>query len=410
MFLFANLSEYNAEIDFEANYGSRYNSVDYVWLRLIPAIFSSFCSPMIYLTIRFSGFSKTAAFVASFFVAFDTSLLCEHRFILSDGMLHFFTCLFLVFWSHLNSVHLNDPMWKFWLIVTGLSLGAACSCKNTSWGLMVLIAFTQIVQVLSIVKKLDSMAISEIVYHGIILFCCFLIVFLLSFLVHFLLLPFDGQGTLYLPEEMQKQLIRKDKINSEILAKRLTTPNIYVRIISLVVNMHVGNMRITQFHPYQSRPIGWPLLTDAWVAFWCGPRVEVNCAGNVFVYYMGFFSLFAVLFAFKKRNYKWAIPFVVGWCVSYFPFYLIPRSMYLYHYHIPLIFCCCTAGIFLDLWLPPFWKQFIAVIMCLLVVIGFILWSPFAYGSFHMDRSIIIWNDNWMFGDKYHRELQAKNR
>ena len=410
MFLFANLSEYDGNINFEKNYGKPYDDDQYVILRLTPAFFSSLCAPLIYLTVRFSNFSRIAAFVASFFIVFDTSLLCEQRFILSDGMLHFFTCLFLAFWSYLNSFCPFKTRWEVWMVCTGVTLGCACSCKNTSWGLMVFIAFSQIIQVFSYRKKLDLDAVSDITYRGVLLFVSMFSVYLISFVVHFVILPFDGQGTAYLTSDMQKQLISKKSGNGQLWAKRLTFPNLYFRIITLAVNMHIGNMGITGFHPYQSRPQGWPLLTDAWVAFWGDGKHEVNCIGNVFIYYIVFFSLFAVSLAFKSDKYKWAIPFVFGWCVSYFPFFLIPRSMYLYHYLIPLILGCCCAGIMLDLWLPKFWKGFVAVIMCVLALIGFYFWSPYAYGSKRLSNDIILWTSNWQFGDKYHRELQRKNR
>ena len=406
MFLIANLSEYKGDIDFEGRYGNSYQNEDYIILRITPAFFSSFCAPLIYLTVRFSSFSRTAAFVASFFVIFDTSLLTEQRFILSDGMLHFFTCLFLVMWSYLNCVPPFTTEWSVWMIITGLALGCACSCKNTSWGLMLFIAFSQIIQVYSYRDLFDYAAISDIFYRGALLFGCVIAVFIMSFVVHFIILPFDGQGSGYIPEDMQNQLIIKERATSELWARRLTFPNLYFRIITLVINMHLGNMQVTQFHPYQSRPIGWPLLTDAWVAFWGDGVTEVNCCGNVFVYYLVFASLFLVLLCFKNPHYKWGIPFVFGWCVSYFPFYLIPRSMYLYHYLIPLMLGCICAGISIEMWLPSKWRGFIATIVCILSLIGFYLWSPYAYGSPHLSEQLIIWNSNWQYGDKYHRHLQ----
>ena len=408
MFLFANLSEYKGDIDFEGRYGRSYENDDYITLRLTPAIFSSLCAPLIYLTVRFSSFSHTAAFVSAFFIIFDTSLLTEQRLILSDGMLHFFSCLFLSCWAYLNCVVPYSNKWTFWMIVTGLTLGCACSCKNTSWGLMVLIAATQIIQICSYQKAVNAESISDLLYRGSLLLACVLFVYFLSFAIHFLILPFDGQGVPYMPEQMQNQFISKEKHSSELWAKRLTFPYLFFRIVTLAISMHLGNMGITQYHPYQSRPIGWPLLTDIWVAFWGDGDTEVNCCGNVFVYYIAFFSLFFVVFAFKKNQYKWGVPFVIGWCVSYFPFFLIPRSMYLYHYLIPLILGCCSVGAALDFWLPTKWRGFIAVILCGLVLIGFYFWSPYAYGSHHLSEELIIWNSNWQYGDKYHRKLQEE--
>ena len=69
MFLFANLSEYDGNINFRSNYKDE----SYVILRITPAFFSSLCPSLLYLTMRFSSFSKCASFMTAFMICFDNS-------------------------------------------------------------------------------------------------------------------------------------------------------------------------------------------------------------------------------------------------------------------------------------------------------------------------------------------------
>lgn len=406
----AKLGEYDGEIDFEKLYGNQYDRPDFVIIRMVPALFSSLCSPLIYLTMRFVSFSKIASFVSAFFIIFDTSLLTEQRFILSDGMLHFFTCLFLAVSSYTSQLKAYSARWDRFMIYTAITLGFACSCKNTAWGLCFYIAFIEINNTFRYRKALDPDSIFDVIYRGCHHLGGFIAVYLLTFFVHFIVLPYNGQGTGYIPDMMRRQLVNKNAEPAQLWAKRLRYPELFFRSVTLAVNMHIGNMGITQFHPYQSRPGGWPFLTDCWVAFWGKGDSEVNCMGNVFIYYIGFFSMVLSLFFVKSFNYRTSLNFVVGYLFSYLPFFLIPRSVYLYHYLIPLMFLCCLTGTFLDLAFPPKIKGIVGAAFCLLALFGFYLWSPFSYGTPHFDQEISVWTDNWIYGDKYHRELSKKNR
>jgi dolichyl-phosphate-mannose--protein O-mannosyl transferase len=172
--------------------------------------------------------------------------------------------------------------------------------------------------------------------------------------------------------------------------------------------MQQSNMALLTWHPCQSRPLNWPLLTGNLVAFWTAREVEVDCIGHVFVYYTAFLGLFAVAGGFHDKKWLMAMSFVVGWGGSYFPFWLIPRSVYLYHYLIPLMFGCLAAGAGMDLWLRPRNRGIVAVLVCFLALVGFWIWSPLAYGTPHLDRDLVIWTRRWTHGDEYHRRLAQK--
>ena len=411
MYFLAKFSDYDGDINFEENYEKPYKTADYIILRITPAFFSSFCTPLIYLAMRYSSFGRAASFVPAFLIMCDTSMLTEHRFILSDGMLHFFCCLFIAYYAYFTSLR-NTETDLFWKKITaGLLLGIACACKNTAWGLMLYTAFVEVFQLLQIKTDLFSLEfIDNVLNRGFPFILLVIFVHLASFAIHITVLYYHGPGDRYLPAMLKKQLIDKNYLSGELWGWRTWFPSIYLRIIALAITMHSGNMGITTFHPYMSRPINWPLLTGNYVAFWVGFEKEVDCIGNVFVYYPAFFALFLVIAGYKRQKWEIGIRFVVGWAVSYFPFYLVPRSMYLYHYLIPLIFGCMSVGAAIEIWLTPKLRGVACSIFCILGAIGFYIWSPLSYGTPHLGNEIVIWTDVWRHGDKFHRNLAASQK
>ena len=188
MFLLANLSEYDGEIEFAGTYGHPYSTESYLCIRLVPPFFGALCVPLIYLCVRFASFSSSAAVASSVIILFDTSMVCEHRFILSDGMLHFFSALHLCILSYSLSIKRYTNKFRIWTIISGLSLGAACTCKNTAWGLMALNAFIHIVELYLEYREINLGYIIELMIRGFTLLGCVLLVYIGSFCVHFVLL------------------------------------------------------------------------------------------------------------------------------------------------------------------------------------------------------------------------------
>jgi dolichyl-phosphate-mannose--protein O-mannosyl transferase len=406
MFLFANLSEYDGTIKFAGDNIRSYNTTEYIPLRITPAFFSAMCPALLYFCVRYASFGKCAAFAAAALACFDTSLLTEHRFILSDGLLHFFACLHLFILSFTLSIPRNTFRFQLWLILTGAALGAACSCKNTAWGLIALNAAIQFGELFVLHGAITPDLIRELTSRGFSLGIPAVSVYLFSFCVHFALLPFDGQGKGYLTDVLQRQLVEKNAVGHQLWGSRVSGPTLFWRSVRLSIIMHVGNMQITQWHPFQSRPIGWPLLTDIRVAFWGGSsKEEISCLGNVFSYYFAFAGVCALLFAFRSEKWLIAMRFVIGWAVSYFPFFLIPRTMYLYHYLIPLLIGCMAFGVALEIFVPPYFRGFVTVVASFLAVVGFVLWEPYCYGTKMWDKKIVIWNHNWLVGDQVHQAM-----
>lgn len=395
MYLFAKLSEYKGDISFSGSY--IYKQDDYIQLRIIPAFFSSLCGPLIYLAVRFGDFSHISAIIAACMIIFDTSSAVEGHFILSDGLLHFFCCLHIAIAFYTYNLK-NGKRYLLFHVLNGLSLGAACSCKNTAWGLMGFDAFMYIIRISNLAGKFDIFeSIFEVFIYGITLFLIQFFVYCLSFYIHFIILPFSGQGKPYLPNDMKAQLIENN--NADLWGKRLKGKGLLYRTLKLTWKMHTGNMGIRGFHPSQSRPFNWPLLTGIDVSFWHSGKESIKCHGNVFSYYLALIGIIVVLFSFNSKRYFDMIHSVIGWIFCYFPLYLIPRTLFLYHYLIPLIFGCISYGISLDLIHNKMIKRIVFIISLCLVIFGFWLWMPFVYGMYIHDKKYMIWNQNWLNGD-----------
>jgi dolichyl-phosphate-mannose--protein O-mannosyl transferase len=345
------------------------------------------------------NFSLLSSLVASSFILLDNSLVTEGRFILSDGVLHFFCCLNLLIFV----LSLRNPS-NLWLFFCGLSLGAACSCKNTAWGLILVNGITHFFQSKSR-HFLKLNFLKDIVRRAFFVGIAAFSVFIGSFAIHIIVLPYSGSGDLSLDQSFQSTLINGD---FELWGKRVKSPGLLVRVYKLLVAMHETNMGVASFHAYESRPITWPLLTGCHTAFWVDKTgdLQVNCNGNVFVYVLAFYGIVVLTFC-SPFNQNWAhLIILLGYYVSYLPFFWIKRAVFLYHYHIPLFFACMAFGAVQDLILNSLVKVPVTIGAIVAALKGFVTWYPFVYETFTVFWRRLEWDDRWMYGDEVHRELE----
>jgi dolichyl-phosphate-mannose--protein O-mannosyl transferase len=315
-FLIANLSEYNGTLRFY--HCPEYAFGDYVQLRITPAFFSALCGPLAYLAVRFARFGHTAGTVSAILLIFDTSLGVEGRHILSDGILHFFSVLHVVILMHSMSLQLNSKKFIGWHIATGISLAAACSCKNTAWGLIAMDGFCYAIRFIPVFKIGIFDYLFELFIWGITLAIILGVLYLLIFSLHFILLPFSGPGNGYLDPVMKAQLLPKGGV--ALWGKRLSGPGLFWRSITLSIKMHRGNMGIQSFHDSMSFPQQWPLLrgimTYFWGSKWSGNSLCRECVFSLFCIAWGdcywvWFPMLPFLECFAIRNWLGSLLFSV---------------------------------------------------------------------------------------------------
>ena len=171
-----------------------YPDEQYVWLRLMPALFGSLLVPLVYLLAHRGSRSQMAAGVAGVFVLFENALLVQSKFILLDSFLLVFGFLSLyLFWQ--STTFFADGRWGGKAAVgSAVAAGLCIATKWTGigfWGLLLAFACYTVV---------GSIRAGEHRKRGAVLACAALLVavppvlYSAIFLTHFALLPQPGPG------------------------------------------------------------------------------------------------------------------------------------------------------------------------------------------------------------------------
>ena len=134
--LFGWLAGFDGDFDFK-EIGKDYlePKVPYVAMRLFPAICGVLLVPTMFLTLKAAGCRTSTAAMGAGLIIFENGLLTQARLILLDSPLMIATAFTaLAFTSFTNQHELGptkafQPSWWFWLVMTGLGLGATCSIK-----------------------------------------------------------------------------------------------------------------------------------------------------------------------------------------------------------------------------------------------------------------------------------------
>ena len=129
----AKASQYKGDIKSFSKLRTPYpiNESYYISQRQTPAIFSSMVAPLLFTAMRNLGISSYPSFGAGLMIALDSSMITDSKFILSDGLLHFFTALhiaaFALFLRTQNPYH---------VLFAGITLGLAGSTNFSALGLV----------------------------------------------------------------------------------------------------------------------------------------------------------------------------------------------------------------------------------------------------------------------------------
>lgn len=370
-------SQYKGDIASFTNIGTPFliNETAYLSVRIIPAIFSAMVSPLLYTTLRNFDISPFPSLAGTLMVTFDSSMITESKFVLSDGMLHFFSALhiasFALFMRTGNYFH---------IFLGGVTLGCAGACKFTALGL---VALDGLVQVAWIFVKWPSLI--QILLRALLLLVPAVLAFLIIWIFHFALTPFHGHNSNYIDANDRHTLIERENINTSYWGNRVANSPIILRIIKWNMVMNHINMRSNCPHPWSSLPQYWPLLMDKWVMFYSAPDSrQITCFGLPVSYWFTAASIaltFPLLF-FKISDYRNLI-WILGWSVSFFPFLKVPRTMFHYHYLVPLMFASLNYGTLLDLMTKnsSFFRSIVCTISITCVFSCYLFFSPYIYGT-----------------------------
>lgn len=361
----AKLTQYKGNIDYS---NPRFLPTEhwYVSQRITPAIFSAFITPCLYGASRFLGLSILSSASIGLISSFDIAVIVEGSYILSDGVLHFFVtlnifvlCMFL------------DKQTDFNAILLGLTLGAACACKYTALGLIALDGITQLIWILITMPN-----IIDIAKRGFYILGPAILVFYLSWTWHFIGHHIAGNDYTYFGPNYMDTVIKEDVLDISYMGRRVAKYSMLERIFVWNQKMNHINMRSKIPHPWESLPINWPLLLDKYVYFYGEKDSRIICMGNPAIHWSTTFSL--VLCLFLHPNWKNAL-MIWGWFVSYIPFILVPRTMFHYHYIIPLLFAIMNMLIMIENGFSRGAMRLIIIALTVACFIGYVYYSPFAY-------------------------------
>ncbi|KAI8915493.1 Dolichyl-phosphate-mannose-protein mannosyltransferase-domain-containing protein [Powellomyces hirtus] len=185
--------------------------VPYVSMRLLPGILGVLVVPMSYLTMKNLRAANATAVMTALFVAFENALTCQSRLILLDSILVFFTALSVQMWTHFQSVKNRPFTFQWWmsLALCGAGIGLAASVK---WVGLFVIAWVGLSTVKYLWDLLGNPRVSSLVYikHFTALATCLIgipvVIYMLSFQIHFMMLPKIGSGTGFMSPEFQSTL------------------------------------------------------------------------------------------------------------------------------------------------------------------------------------------------------------
>lgn len=360
--------------------GNPYGPMPYVALRFLPNLAGGLVPLAFYFFLRTLGANRSIAGFAAFLLVFDNALLAQSHFILVDAFLMLFGFLGLA--SFFLARSLRNPVYHWgWLSLGGIFFGAASSIKWTGLGFIGLAFFVFLWDIFrSRERKILFLQLSLSLL--LIPFAFYLLVFFF----HFLLLPAPGSGDAF----MSQDFLRGEK-------------GFLGKFLELNAEMYRANATLTATHSYASEFYTWPLMIRP-VYYWVkdfgeGGTGRIYLLGNPFVWWLGTLGLIFGLRLWKKQeNFRWLY---LGYLLSWLPFLVIGRVLFLYHYLIPLAFSLAIFAFSWFDWLNKNWqnkRQLAIGAILILVVLGFLFFAPLSYGLPLSEEAykLRVWLPSWI--------------
>ncbi|KAI0915447.1 hypothetical protein AcV5_003665 [Taiwanofungus camphoratus] len=178
-------------------------------------------------------------------------------------------------------------------------------------------------------------------------------------------------------------------------------PGFFAKFVELQQVMWTTNAGLTDRHTFDSRPDAWPRLRRG-INFWVKDHEQIYLIGNPMVWWLSTAAVFfyvaarGFLILRAKRGYRdfentkvvkydTLCGFLfMGWCLHYFPFYIMKRQLFLHHYFPALYFAillsCCVFDL-VTATLRPKVRLQIAAVLLVIAIWNYVYLSPLAYGS-----------------------------
>lgn len=218
--LFGYVAGFDGNFDFK-DIGKDYlePNVPYVAMRLFPAICGILLVPTMFLTLKAVGCRTTTALLGAGLIIFENGLLTQARLILLDSPLMIATAFTALAFSCFTNQHelgptkAFQPSWWFWLVMTGLGLGATVSIKWVGLFTIAWVGLLTLVQLWVLWGDYKHVTIRLFAKHFMARLFCLVVIpvsfYMAMFQIHFMCLVNPGEGDGFMSSEFQATLNSK---------------------------------------------------------------------------------------------------------------------------------------------------------------------------------------------------------
>lgn len=204
---------YSGDFKFD-NIGDNYveNNVPYIAYRALSAIQGTLTIPLIFLTMKESGYRVPSCIFAALLVLFDTAHVAETRLILLDATLNVSVALSIycyVRFSKQRKQPFTYGWWK-WLLLTGVALSLVISTKYVGVFTFLMIGTAVAIDLWNIMDYTNGHSLEYFGYHFLARAFSLIVVpfvlYLSWFWIHFAILTRSGPGDAFMSPEFQETL------------------------------------------------------------------------------------------------------------------------------------------------------------------------------------------------------------
>lgn len=357
---FAKLMGYSPTSTFAA-IGTVFTDSGYLYLRFLPSLAGALLPLILFAIARELGMKTRTAFFVGMLVILDNALLVQSRLVLIDSLL--LTFGFASLWLYLLARRKS----KKWLYILAAVL-AACAF-SVKW-----IALPFVFLPL-LYEFLNHASLKRMFKLFIVFVSVTIAVYLSFFVIHVRLLTKAGEGDVFMSQAFQHTL----EGNQYASDANQPPMNLPAKIVEINREMYAANARLTATHPYGSKWYGWPVMIKP-ISYWVQEKAQIWLVGNPVVWWGGLVAIIWLVGdllsrAVKPKRLPIALFITLSFFITWLPFALISRVMFLYHYLIPLCFSILIIGFVCD---RLKWKTQLSLLI--LAAIGFGLFASVSYG------------------------------
>lgn len=292
--------------------------------RFMGTLFGILMVPLMYLFGLKLFKQRQYAFIAAFLMMFDFMRLAQTRLATIDSYSAFFTiAMYYFMYDYFTSKSYEKPFWKsvlplaFCGLMFGLGAASKWTCLYAGGGLAILFFLAKYLEAEdSVSGRLQIPQGKQSWLSGNFLPTCLLCV------LFFIVIP----GIIYVLSYIPYMAAEPDKSLWDI-------------VIGNQEYMYSYHSTLDATHPYGSSWWSWPIIMrPIWYYSGSGSGLPADMTstivsmGNPAVWWMGLLAIFpAAYFAWKRRD-KGMILVFVAFGMQYFPWILVTRVAFIYHY------------------------------------------------------------------------------